>query len=234
MTGYNEYYMETDPLKRTSILKSIVNGADEGETDESITEKVGTNDTDEEITGSTGMAHESDREFISSMVRAHEARYAIDRDIKKGIFHIGRRERDAEGKMTGDREHFTDRFLGVCLEFTALYNDRLSISRSTKKRFTAATQILRCDMAVSGTETQKRALFLEYKNTALCYMETCKAPDYRSVMGLVSADETSRRNQLEEDIRIITTGIAELYDTQNKLELWKRAFEETITSLSKY
>ena len=134
----------------------------------------------------------------------------------------------ADCRYTEKNGRIADRFLAQCMELSFLYNNASPVAFFSGRKIRAVLQALQTDIALNGTETQKHLLYLEYFHTALCYLDTCKDAGYRSILGMMTSNESSRTKQIRKDIFEMSEGAAKRFGIENELSLWNKAFAEAL------
>ncbi len=127
---------------------------------------------------------------------------------------------------------YADLFLAQCMELTFLYGNTSPIAFFSDRKVKAVLNTLQADTSVSGTDMEKHLLYLEYYNTALCYLDTCKASGYRTILGIARTSDNFRQNEIRKDIYEMTEGPAKHFHIENELSLWNKAFQDALAALS--
>ena len=120
-----------------------------------------------------------------------------------------------------------DRWLLRCVTFPVLYDQRRRASRGLRKAAAEAVTELFLDRPLSGPE--RRALELEFRNTARRYLSTCSDPRYASrLLGLRKATPAQQRERACEDIWKASRGIARAAGAEEALRPWCDALYDAL------
>ncbi|MCR5735616.1 MAG: hypothetical protein K6G22_13500 [Lachnospiraceae bacterium] len=125
-----------------------------------------------------------------------------------------------------------DNFLFQCINLPYLCKNTMFFSITTKKRLNEALVSLGLNDYGSFSEQKKELLHREYRNTAACYIKTCDASSYRSLFGIIPADDKTRKKQMVADFYDMTKGASTRFSLDDKLDPWIKAVTDELFSTS--
>jgi len=122
-----------------------------------------------------------------------------------------------------------DAFLMRCRYELSLYHQKdamfTSIGRDTRKTVSQ----FHLDQPELLSEAEKKALYWEFRNIALCHIKSMDKPGYGSrFFGLIKMDEEKKRAKLCEDIWSMSRGAALYAECGKKLRLYCDAFRDEL------
>lgn len=120
-----------------------------------------------------------------------------------------------------------DKFLYNCVVLISLNKGNRLFRKSHRKE--VLNLFKEAGLFDMENETEKTALYWEFRNASRRYFETCKSPNYkRKLFGAISSSEDAKMDFMEEDAFKMSKGIGEKLDLTEELALWILAVEDEL------
>ena len=120
-----------------------------------------------------------------------------------------------------------DTFLWQIINLMCLYRLSNFFSKGTEKEIDAAMETLGFSDAAGYGDAGREVLYLEFRNAAQRYFETCDNKSYgKKLMGIVTMSENQRRDKMTREVWQLTEGLSGRFETNDDMALFCKAVRD--------
>lgn len=128
-----------------------------------------------------------------------------------------------------DAKRGSDAFLLRCLYLPTVFSQRRGLFSPLRKEARKTVEMFHLEHPEALGEAERAALYLEFRNVARRYLETCRSERYgRKLMGLMAAGAEEKLQKTCEDIWTMSRGIALASGKEAQLRLLCDAFRDEL------
>lgn len=127
-----------------------------------------------------------------------------------------------------------DLYLWKCVYLPGLYKKKGFIRKAFQREMEQTLKELHLSDPGSLTEAEKQCLYMEFRNAARRYLDTCRSDGYGNrFLGLKKASMKQKYEKAGEDIWMMSAGLAHAAGEEERMSLWCDALYEEVCAFNR-